>query len=255
VSQDKRSGGASNRPPRYNDLDLADDNAPAATVRSSNAPASTARIPLGDSAEAFDRNTREDSPESPDRAKRRSNSSDPVSYALGLEAFTSGAHFPFCLDGYGREMPFSRLYTAPDVLVDLFANDSDEVRTEVAKKRAAVEAHNTIASDDIAAMTEAAEKNAVAAKKRDDQAVAAGVAPKSAVRPLSHYIAAELSTGVTYLRREGRVPFAYVPILGAVREGDVDFEALLKHVVLDLPPAAAPETWEPIGVGVRVTHR
>jgi hypothetical protein len=183
----------------------------------------------------------EDFASDPDRRKAKPRHIvDLISRLIGLDvAYTTGATFDFCRDFAGHRVAFSRRYnqdgTKPDILIDLFANEGAAVREEVDRKRAAIIAHNesavarvekTLADVETAVFAQVERESA---QPTDRNVVTDGPLPDIELR-----VASAQASALLYLRREGLVPFGYLPIVGMPR--DFDAAPLLAGAVLDIPP-------------------
>lgn len=127
-----------------------------------------------------------------------------------LSNYYPDVRFDWCLGIEGRRMRFSRRYLEPQVLVDVFNNDTKAVRQEVERKRKILIAHN----EEMSAMWE---------EKADELNVPA----------------ARLS----YVSR-GLVVIGYLPILSA-RLTSANFKSACLGVVCDLPEVPPPATVDP----------
>jgi hypothetical protein len=84
--------------------------------------------------------------------RREAQGVDPLTQRLGCKWFVDGARFDWCREGSMNLNPsgeldsrnrhvFTRWYQMDRIIVDVFRNDSDRVRREIAEKIAAIEAH------------------------------------------------------------------------------------------------------------------
>ncbi len=232
------------QPPRYDDVvsvqtgDTA--NSAGVTRTQSTSPASATR---GNAREqgTFRAEAAEDFSGDPDRRRAKPRQIvDLVSRLLGLEqAYTTGASFNWCRDSALHRMAFSRRYTQegrkPDVLVDLFANDLQAVKEEVAYKQAQIRAHNLTAVDFVASILAEVEERVFAAVEREAKGPQTRVLSIDGPAPeLELRVKRAHDDALLFLRRDGLVPFGYVPLVGIPREFDAS--ELLAGAVLDIPP-------------------
>ncbi|MGD0053305.1 MAG: hypothetical protein ABSD03_15990 [Vulcanimicrobiaceae bacterium] len=223
------------KPPRYNDIVRGDDGAAASAPATTNAPAAALRDAenastldgqtASEASASFRVDAREDQPGDRDLVGRKPRIKDLVEQRLEVDDVASyGDRFDWSRDEYGARYSFSRRYQAPwgrdhaALLIDFFSIDNEAVRTEVERKRAALEAHNASAAIAVEALMEAA----------NDQAA--------------------FEAGLEYMRQRGEAQFAYIPMIGIPK--DIDLAGLRAGKVLDLPPPPREESFVPAGRGV-----
>lgn len=145
-------------------------------------------------------------------------SADVLSTKLGSPEYRGGVYFDWVRTGAGGRLQFSRKYSSLNVLVDLFPRDTERVRHEVAVKRAAIAEHNVDAKRLLADVDAQAKKKLREAKGDVEREAATRWKDES----------------YAYLRREGLMPYGYLPILSGNEFPDVD--AAKRGEILDLPP-------------------
>jgi hypothetical protein len=225
MGSNSRGGAAApTRPPRYDDVVAGASDAAASTVAggapTTNEPAGAVRGAQAASSSFAD--DTEDDPGDRDLVQRRPRARDLIAQRLGLDESPSyGDRFEWCRDAIGSRYLFSRRYSKASVLVDLFEGDNAATRDEVARKRAAIAAHNARAKAQLEQLMEAAK----------DQAA--------------------YESGVEFLRQRGELAFGYLPMIGI--PADLDVAALKAGAVLDLPARTGSDPFVPAGVGV--SHR